>query len=96
MTKSSSRRHVKLATVDSGIKLQQTGAQPLELAFGHRVEVNATNALLGTRTLQPPEENLCDTGSETASSRKPRSIPVSEEAPVYGALLGIALAHHTG
>ena len=32
--------------------------QPLELALGHRVEVDATNALLDTRALQPAQEDL--------------------------------------
>jgi hypothetical protein len=36
--------------------------QPLELAFRHRVEVDTTNPLLRTRTLQPTEKNLCSTG----------------------------------
>lgn len=48
--------------VRQGRKLQQAGVQPLELAFGHRVEVHAANALLGTRALQPTKENLGGTG----------------------------------
>jgi hypothetical protein len=35
--------------------------QPLELAFGHRVEVDTTNALLDTRALQPTEKDLGNT-----------------------------------
>jgi hypothetical protein len=42
-------------------KLQQTGVQPLELAFRHRVEVDAPNALVDTRPLQPTKENLGST-----------------------------------
>ena len=37
----------------SHIKLQQAGVQPLEPAFRHRVEVDARNALLDMRALQP-------------------------------------------
>jgi hypothetical protein len=36
--------------------------QPLQLAFRQGVEVDATNALLGTRALQPTKENLGSTG----------------------------------
>jgi hypothetical protein len=36
--------------------------QTLELAFGQGVEVDAPNALLGTRTLQPTQKNLSSTG----------------------------------
>ena len=45
-------------------KLQQAGVQPLELAFGQGVEVDATNALLGTRadSLRPTKEDLGATG----------------------------------
>jgi hypothetical protein len=43
-------------------KLQQDGVQPLQLAFRHRVEVETTNTLLGTRALQPTEENLSGAG----------------------------------
>ena len=43
-------------------KLQQAGVQPLELAFGQGVKVDATNALLDTRALQPTEENLGSAG----------------------------------
>ncbi len=39
-------------------ELQQAGVQPLQLALQHRVDVDTTNALVGTRTLQPTEENL--------------------------------------
>jgi hypothetical protein len=39
-------------------KLQQARVQPLQLAFRHRVEVDATNALLGTRALQPTKQDL--------------------------------------
>ena len=38
-------------------KLQQAGVPTLELAFRHRVEVDTTNPLLSTRTLQPTKEN---------------------------------------
>src|SRR5436189_4834717 len=40
------------------LQLQKAGVQPLQLAFGHRVEVDTTNALLGTSALQPTQENL--------------------------------------
>jgi hypothetical protein len=40
----------------------QTRVQPLKLALGHRVEIDATNALIGTRALQPTEKNLSSTG----------------------------------
>ena len=43
-------------------KLQQAGVQPLELTFRHRVEVDTTNALLGTRALQPTDQELGSTG----------------------------------
>jgi 2-dehydropantoate 2-reductase len=43
-------------------ELQQTRVQALQLAFRHRVEVDATNALLGTRAPQPTKENLGRTG----------------------------------
>jgi hypothetical protein len=36
----------------------QARVQPLELTLRHRVEVDATNALLGTRALQPTEKDL--------------------------------------
>jgi len=36
----------------------ETGVQPLELMLGHRVEVDATNTLLGTRPLHPTEQDL--------------------------------------
>ena len=39
-------------------KLQKAGVQPLQLTFRHRVEVDTTNTLLGTRTLQPTKEDL--------------------------------------
>jgi hypothetical protein len=42
-------------------KLQQAGVQALELAFGQGVEVDAPNALLETKALQPPQENLGST-----------------------------------
>jgi hypothetical protein len=42
-------------------KPQQAGVQPLQLAFRHRVEVDPPNTLLGTRTLQPTQENLGST-----------------------------------
>ena len=48
--------------VRQGCKLQQAGVQPLELAFRHRVEVDATNPLLGTGALQPTKKNLGSTG----------------------------------
>jgi hypothetical protein len=35
--------------------------QPLELALGQGVEVDAPNALLGTRALQPTQQNLRST-----------------------------------
>jgi hypothetical protein len=44
--------------VRQGCKLQQAGVQALELAFGYRVEVDATNALVGTKALQPKQQNL--------------------------------------
>ena len=44
-----------------GRKLQKAGVQPLEVALGHRVEVDTTNALLGTRALQPTQQNLRST-----------------------------------
>ena len=43
-------------------KLQQAGVQPLQLAFRHRVEVDAPNPLLDTRALQPAQEDLRCTG----------------------------------
>jgi hypothetical protein len=43
-------------------ELQQAGVQALELALGHRVKVDATNALLRTRALQPTQKNLGGTG----------------------------------
>ena len=43
-------------------KLQQAGVQPLQLAFRQRVEIDAPNALLDTRTLQPTKENLSGAG----------------------------------
>ena len=36
--------------------------QPLQLAFRHRVEVDAPNALLSTRAPQPTKENLGSAG----------------------------------
>ena len=39
----------------------QTRVQPLKLALGHRVEIDATNALVDTRALQPTKENLGST-----------------------------------
>ena len=48
--------------VRQGRKPQQAGVQPLELAFRHRVEVDAPNPLLGTRALQPTEKDLGSTG----------------------------------
>jgi hypothetical protein len=47
--------------VGQGCKLQKPGVQPLQLAFGHRVEVDAPNALLGTRALQATKKNLSGT-----------------------------------
>jgi len=41
---------------------QQAGMQPLQLALRHRVEVDAANALLGTRALQPTKQDLGGTG----------------------------------
>ena len=41
-------------------KLQQTGVQPLQPAFRHRVESPKT--LLSARALQPTKENLSSTG----------------------------------
>ena len=43
-------------------ELYQARVQPLKLAFRHRVEVDAPNTLLDTRTLQPTKENLSSTG----------------------------------
>lgn len=45
-----------------GRKLQEAGVQPLQLAFRHRVEVDPTNAFLGTRALQPTQQDLGGTG----------------------------------
>src|SRR5436189_60938 len=56
------RNHRSKFVGGQGCKLQQAGVQPLELALRHRVEVNATNALVGTRALQPTKENLGSTG----------------------------------
>jgi hypothetical protein len=42
-----------------GRRAQEAGEQALELTFGHRVEVDATKALLGTRALKPTKEDLC-------------------------------------
>jgi hypothetical protein len=42
-------------------KLREAGIQSRELALGHRVEVDPTNELLGTRALQPTEEDLGST-----------------------------------
>jgi hypothetical protein len=39
-------------------KPQQARVQSLQLAFRHRVEVDTTNTLLGTRALQPTQEDL--------------------------------------
>jgi len=39
-------------------KLQEAGVQPLELALREGVEIDATNAFLGTRPLQPTQKNL--------------------------------------
>jgi hypothetical protein len=44
--------------VSQSCKLQHAGVQPLQLAFGHRVEVDAPNALLGVWALQPTKKNL--------------------------------------
>jgi hypothetical protein len=44
--------------VRQGRKPQQAGEQPLELAFGQGVEIDATNRLLGTRALHPTEQDL--------------------------------------
>ena len=43
-------------------KLRQAGVQPLQLVFGHRVEIDTADALVGTRTLQPTQKNLGRTG----------------------------------
>jgi hypothetical protein len=42
-------------------KPQQPRMQPLELTLRHRVEVQSPNALVGTRALQPTQENLGST-----------------------------------
>ncbi len=43
-------------------KLQQARVQPLEFALRHGVEIDATNALIDARALQPTEKNLGSTG----------------------------------
>lgn len=43
-------------------KLQRAGVQPLELALGQGVEVEASNARVATRALQPTDTNLAGTG----------------------------------
>jgi hypothetical protein len=47
--------------VRQGCELQQAGVQALELALGHRAEVEATNMLLRARALQPTKKDLCST-----------------------------------
>src|SRR5436190_15603779 len=70
-------------------KLQQARVQPLQLAFRHRVEVDPTNPLLGTRALQPTEENLSSTGIGNGTlTQTTLDLPRHSEAPVYGGLLG--------
>jgi hypothetical protein len=44
--------------VRQGGKLQEPGVKPLELALRHRVDVDASNSVVGTRALQPPEQDL--------------------------------------
>jgi hypothetical protein len=46
----------------------QHALQALELALGHRVEVDTTNALLGTRALQPTKQSLSGTRRRHRSS----------------------------
>jgi hypothetical protein len=64
--------------VSQGRKLQEAGVQPLELAFAHGVEVDASNALLGTRALQPTEEDLGGTGIGDCALSQTSSISAAD------------------
>jgi hypothetical protein len=49
-------------------ELQQAGVQALQLAFGHRVEVDTTNALLDPRALQPTSRSRLGQGPQVRRS----------------------------
>jgi hypothetical protein len=53
--------------VRQGCELQQARVQALELALGHRVEVDTTNALVDTRALQPTKKDLGSTRIENSA-----------------------------
>jgi hypothetical protein len=61
-------------------KLQQAGVQALELTFRHRVEIDAPTPSRHEGAVTNGEDLGGAPGSETARSRKPRSISASEGA----------------
>jgi hypothetical protein len=54
-------RPARQERVRPAIRAVANRVQTLQLAFRHRVEVDTTNALLGTRTRQPTEKDLGST-----------------------------------
>jgi cell pole-organizing protein PopZ len=53
--------------------------QPLELAFGKGVEVDAPNALLDTRTVQPRRYSAYDAADVSAEVRQARAAKAASD-----------------
>jgi hypothetical protein len=64
-------------------KLQQAGVQPLQIAFRHRVEVDAADALVGKTTLQPTKQDLGSAGiGDRALPQATLDLPVRRRLAV--------------
>ena len=64
-------------------ELQQADIQPLELTFGHRVEIGTTNTLLRTSALQPPQKDLgCARVADRPLTQATLNLRVTRRLPV--------------